>query len=110
MNFITKESIYFLIQESEKYDYEFFGLRVIETDENLDGEILPASHVWVDGECTEELLDGTCAIELSENAATLLSKYFGNTIVLLGANQCYYGEDEGELVLRDAIVLHQMSR
>ena len=47
------------------YDYGYIGVRVQE-DEFVLGEILDNSFVWVDGEMTDEELNGTCAVKIDD--------------------------------------------
>ena len=85
------------------YDYEVIGIRVQEESFEL-GSINHLSHVWVDGEDTGDELDGICAqdvrtIERYDNG------YFGNHIAIIAGNSYSYGEDAGEVVVEDAIVV-----
>ena len=86
----------------EKYNYEFLGIRVQEA-EFVDGQILDNSFVWVDGEPTDEELDGTCALTLDD--ADLIQDYFGEHVAIIGGWFGEYGQDEGEIIIRDAKVL-----
>lgn len=49
----------------DKYDFGYIGVRVQEDPFTL-GETLDNSFVWVDGEMTDEELDGTCAVKIDE--------------------------------------------
>ena len=91
------------IEEIENtYDYGYIGIRVSE-NEFTKGEILDNSFVWIDGEMTEEELDGTCAIMLKD--ANLANSYFGDHVAIIGSDSMEYGQDLGEIILRDAEVL-----
>ena len=86
----------------ENSDYEYIGVRVQE-GEFAEGEILDPSFVWVDGEMTDEELDGACAVRLED--VELASRYFGDHVAIIGSNSMEYGQDLGEIILRDAEVL-----
>lgn len=91
------------IEEIEDaYDYGYIGIRVSE-NEFTEGEILDNSFVWIDGQMTDEELDGTCAIMLKD--ANLASSYFGDHVAIIGSDSMEYGQDLGEIILRDAEVL-----
>ena len=86
--------------------YAAVGVRVVDADQApADGEVLEPSYVWVDGERTDEQLDGTCALS-TRAAAALARKYAGRVVVVVGSEQSpMWGEDEGEMILRDAVAL-----
>lgn len=90
----------------DMYDYGYIGIRVSEKAFSK-GEILDNSFVWVDGEITDEELDGTCAIMLSD--AELANSYFGDHVAIIGSDSMSYGQDLGEIILRDAEVLEVVS-
>lgn len=86
----------------ENAEYEYIGVRVQE-EEFTNGEILDNSFIWIDGEMTDEELDGTCAVNIDD--ARLANNYFGDRVAIIGSNSMEYGEDLGEIILRDAEVL-----
>ena len=86
----------------DAYDYGYIGIRVSD-NEFAKGEILDNSFVWVDGEVTDEELDGTCAIMLKD--AKLANAYHGSHVAIIGSDSMEYGQDLGEIILRDAEVL-----
>lgn len=91
------------IEEIEDaYDYGYIGIRVSE-NEFTEGETLDNSFLWVDVEMTDEELDGTCAIMLKD--AKLANTYFGNHVAIIGSDSMEYGQDLGEIILRNAEVL-----
>ena len=101
------ENIINRIEEiKENSEYEYIGVRVQE-NEFVKGEILDNSFVWVDGEMTDEELDGTCAVKLED--AELASGYFGDHIAVIGSNSMEYGQDLGEIIIRDAEVLEVLA-
>ena len=90
----------------ENAEYEYIGVRVQENEFKV-GEILDNSFVWVDGEMTDEELDGTCAVKLED--AQLANGYFGNHVAIIGSDSMEYGQDLGEIILRDAEVLEVLA-
>lgn len=97
------ENIMSRIEEiRENSDYEYIGVRVQE-NEFSKGEILDNSFVWVDGEMTDEELDGTCAVKLED--VDLANGYFGDHVAIIGSDSMEYGQDLGEIILKDAEVL-----
>ena len=75
----------------DEYDFGYIGVRVQE-DAFVLGEMLNNSFAWVDGEMTEEELNGTCAVKIDE--AELAKGYFG---------------DHVEIIIRNAEVLEIIS-
>lgn len=97
------ESIMNRVEEiRENCDYEIIGVRVQE-NEFTEGEILDNSFVWIDGEMTDEELDGTCAVKLED--AELAKGYFGEHVAIIVGESFTYGEDLGEIIIRNAEVL-----
>ena len=86
----------------DKYDFGYIGVRVQEDPFTL-GETLDNSFVWVDGEMTDEELDGTCAVKIDE--AELAKRYFGDYVAIIGGDSMEYGQDLGEIITRNAEVL-----
>ena len=90
----------------ENSEYEYIGVRVQE-NELTKGESLDNSFVWVDGEMTDEELGGTCAVKLED--AELANGYFGEHVAIIGSNSMEYGQDLGEIILKDAEVMEVLS-
>ena len=93
-----------------------YGLRRMNaSDEIKPGDWLTESRVWVDGEPTNQLLDGTSAISLLQfpptedairKAWNVLKRYEGDRVVPIGGKQSSSaGVDPGEVVVRDAQAL-----
>lgn len=87
--------------EDAGYDYMRFGIRVQEEEFRL-GTIDHKSHVWVDGEDTEEELDGISAMDINHISNI---QYFGSHVALIGCNEYESGEDAGEIIMKDASVI-----
>jgi len=98
----------------ERHDNMILALRIIH-DEHADYDIQPGeycrpSYRWEDGECTDEVLNGTSAID----ARMLLgykgapSSYYGDRVLVITGSDQVRGEDDCEVVINDAIVLEVM--
>jgi hypothetical protein len=66
------------------------------------GETLSRSYRWVDGERTDQLLDGVSTVEQGY-WARVEGDSAGDTVLVV-TGQAEYGEDVGELVIKDACV------
>ena len=96
------EEIRRIIEEQDiDFDFGFVGVRIQEQPFAL-GSIDHLSHIWVDGNDTEEELDGICAIHV--NALEAACEYYGDHVAIIAGNGASYGEDAGEIIIRDAIV------
>jgi len=98
-----------MVENKYSGEYDFIGIRVQEQRTNEIGDYMThKSSIWIEGEETEELLDGVSAVDVRE-AAHLedvdYGGYMGNVVYILGCDYATYGEDEGEIVMEDAIVL-----
>lgn len=83
------------------WDYEFVGVRVQEQEFEL-GTIEHLSHVWDNGDDTGVELDGICVCSLDRLG---VNNYFGDHVAIICGNEAEYGEDDGELIIRDAEVV-----
>lgn len=99
----------------KKYDY--YGVRHISRNLYGDdivyriGDTLPASYRWDDGESTGELLSGTSCIQIDglddvdgiRRAMDMQRMYMGIQSIIVAGDVAEYGEDRGELIIRDAV-------
>lgn len=92
----------------EECEYEYIGIRIQE-NEFTEGEILDNSYVWVDGECTDEELDGTCAINLDDAKLALVNGYYGEHVAVIAGDSQEWGQDAGEIIIREAIVIEVLA-
>ena len=93
--------------QTSNYNYDFIGIRVQEENTNNIGDtIYHKSYVWDDGNITDEELNGICAIEI-QVARKLIDYggYQGKYAYILGSDYCTKGNDVGEIIMKDAIVL-----
>ena len=99
----TKEEINKSIAavKDNDYDYNFVAIRVCPDMVEV-GQKLEASFVWVDGEITDEELEGTCGIDIESKASC---GYFGECLAIIGGYDAEYGEDAGELIVKEAEVI-----
>jgi len=92
------------------YPYPYIGVRVIGKEyDNYDseiGDIVPCSYNWSDGEQTEERLDGTSCISIDAQLPNSDYKgYLGNRIWIIGGYEMDKGQDEGEMIIKDAVII-----
>ena len=104
--------------------YADYGLRVIPPEADVvvqPGDELPPSNQWDDGTDTGEALDGTSAVRIdsdTEDAALKAIRligahgkpgpngyYYGDQVVLIKGKKSGVGEDVGEILLNDAVVV-----
>lgn len=115
-------------------DYEYYGLRMDSNNYDV-GDICDPSHEWFQDEdiseglpFVEELglwdageLDGTCVVEIKSDpssqynwdynikdiitALNTVKMYPGEDLILVGGNSSSIGFDNGEIIIRDAVVL-----
>ena len=83
------------------WDYEFVGVRVQEQEFEI-GTIEHLSHVWDNGDDTGVELDGICVCKLDRLG---VNQYFGDHVAIICGNEAEYGEDDGEIIIRDAEVV-----
>jgi hypothetical protein len=102
-----------LRQALSEYDYAWFGLRVLNALPR-DGSKLEPSRRWDDNEVTGDELSGTSAIRVDDREGSIaqalkdIEPYPGKYVVLLGSDdEAGSGEDAGEILLKDPIVLER---
>jgi hypothetical protein len=88
----------------------YFGLRRTERPLVV-GSVLDPSRVWIDGEPTDEYLDGTSVVYVASagviaDALSKIEQYYGDHIALVGAaRERGWGEDANERILVDPVVM-----
>ena len=92
------------IAEELHYDYAKVGIRVQEVPFEL-GEMSHRSHVCVDGEETEDELDGVCAQDV-KTLGRYQNQYYGNHVAIVVGNISIHiprgGDDKHAVInLRD---------
>ena len=110
---MTKAEMLKIIEEvKETCEYEYIGIRTQEEPFEMGG-IDHVSSVWVDGEETDETLDGISCTNVDSPAiaahcdeiSLANGNYYGDHIAIIASDDAEYGEDAGELILRDAVVI-----
>ena len=114
------------IIENDDDCFAFYGIRAT-TEEHSAGEELSNSFVWIDGEKTEEELDGISTMgikDLTEEAviraikclgrdaceyfgvkANVFHSYVGQNFVLIKGDSATAGDDNGEWVIKNPVVV-----
>ncbi|MCD8367844.1 MAG: hypothetical protein LUC48_07460 [Clostridiales bacterium] len=85
----------------ETFDYTVFGIRVQDVPFEM-GEMTHVSHVWDDGDDTGEELNGVCVTRIEDAKR---NHYYGDHVALIGGTAWEYGEDDGEVIISDPVVL-----
>ena len=99
------------LAESLYEEYELIGIRIQDVPFEL-GEMSHVSHIWDDGRDTGEELDGICAINIMDkynNWTERINHYLGEHMAIICGNIGYSGEDLGEIVIEDPIVIEIIS-
>jgi len=98
------------IEAAKANDYDRIGLRVHWSDDGLaPGVAVPASRRWDDGVPTDEMLNGTSAIDAADpRALRLIDCYVGDRISVIAGFNASHGEDDCEIVIRDAVCVATM--
>ncbi len=104
---ITMDMIDKINAAKKEYGWDAVGVRIQDIPFNL-GKIEHASHMWVNGEETDEELLGICAITAGDISAIVnyAPLYYGDHIAVLIGNKIGYGEDPGEIILSNAEVVY----
>jgi len=89
---------------AEAWGYPCVGLRVVSNNTIQRGDTLPPSYRWVDGEPTDELLDGTSAVDI-KSRGSIPCDYRGTRVLVVGGTDVGSGEDVGEVLVEHAVVL-----
>ena len=94
------------LKNEYSWDYEQVCIRVQDIPFEL-GEMDHQSSVWVDDNETDEYLDGVCtlSVEYAQNA----DFYFGAHLAIVAGNEYSYGQDPGEVIICDPVVLEILS-
>ncbi len=90
--------------------YNYIGVRVQDRPEKVGTKLTHVSHVWEDGEETEEEMRGVSAINADTDPTslsrfTLDTVYRGGYVLILGGEIEEFGQDEGEIVMERPVVL-----
>lgn len=94
------------VAEEIFFDYEVVGIRVQEQPFEL-GEMAHVSHIWNDGEDTGAELNGVCAVKIDQ--VQFDHQYFGDHVAIIAGNKYEYGEDPGEIIIENAVVVEVLA-
>lgn len=98
---------------ADKYSdrYQYVGVRTQEEPFEL-GEIDHVSSVWDDGDETDEKLNGvsttnihSSALRMHTDSDPLYGFYFGDHKAIIAGDFAEYGEDPGEIIISDPVVV-----
>lgn len=90
--------------EELQWDYGMVAIRTQDEPFEL-GAIDHFSHIWEDGDDTGEELDGVCGTTANGVEKHINGYYFGNHVAIIAGNSYEYGEDEDEVIIKDAVVV-----
>ena len=101
-----------ILDRAEKYadNYEVVAIRTQEQPFEL-GSILHCSKVWIDGDETDEEIDGISATSITSSAVKKHSDdhgfdyYYGHYTAIVCGNDYERGEDIGEVIIKGAVVV-----
>lgn len=105
---LTKEQRDRIAAVAEEYDFDYACIAVRKQEEPFAlGEIDHVSHIWDNGEDTGEELNGLCGIKVNalDDSARYNGYYFGRHIAVIAGNSYEYGEDAGEVIISDPVVI-----
>ncbi len=87
-------------------DYNCVGIRYQDKPAKVGSKINHRSHSWDCGTDTGEKLRGVSAINVDAiDQGVKVYKYSGDYKLTLGSYESDYGEDPGEIIMIDAVVL-----
>lgn len=98
-----------MIQQAEEIaadaGYAAAGVRVQDVPFAI-GPMSHKSHVWDDGDDTGEELPGVCAMRWDRiREAQQNGYYFGDYAAVIAGDSYEYGEDSGEIIIHDPVVI-----
>jgi len=96
----------------DEHDYQLFGLRV-DDRKPAEGEEMPESHIYEDGEKTDELVGGVSTLAVGHGvpvarALAGMHDYIAlgrGWITLVGGDAGHRGVDDGEAVIHGGVAL-----
>ena len=103
------------IAEKYKGEYEYIGVRTQEEAFKL-GALDHCSSVWDDGNETEGMLNGISvtnvhsdALKMHTGEDPMFRSYFGEHKAIICGNSAESGDDEGELIIADPVVVEVLA-
>lgn len=112
-DFASSDFLAALEEACEEYGWSSVGVRIQEEDHPFRvGPIDHVSHVWVDGDETDEDLPGVCCLYAAADYIPTLVRnapaYFwpGRHVAIITGDVVEFGEDPGEVIMSNAEVVH----
>ena len=98
------------IIEELRMEHEYIGIR-IQYEPFCIGPIDHESTAWEDGYETDRKLGGICAVHVDERNAVArymeaVDHYFGTHAAILVSDCIEYGDDDNEIIMKDAEVAY----
>lgn len=100
--------------ETHKNKYCYYGIRYHYNKKLEIGEMCDDSNIWLDGEATKDEWDGTCALDIMSmvdaeytideiiNSVSQYS-YDEGEIIIIAGDSMEHGNDDNEIIIRDAV-------
>lgn len=92
----------------ENEEFEFYGIRKDDAEYSV-GDTCENSHSWRSDGTDNGELDGTCAIGVKagtiESVIAQSKEYYGSHLYLIASDRKEMGEDQGEYIMSDAVVI-----
>jgi len=109
--FAGDESGALKLYQGSPQDFEYLGYRTVDAGHDP----VASSRIWVDGDPTDDFLPGVSVTDVNAKTAKKMHKleegdsphgyYLGDEVYLIGGNIADRGEDYGELVIRDPVIV-----
>lgn len=95
-------------------DYPYIAVRSQDVPFTAGETIDHLSSIWIDGDETDDTLDGVSATKIDrmylyDGDHFQYGYYYGDYVAILGSDNAEYGEDDGELIMIDPVVLAVIS-
>lgn len=101
-------------EESYNNEYSYYGVRYHHNNNTIIDKSVSESYEWVDGDITDEMLNGTCALDIRDmidNDYTIDEiiesveeySYENGEIIIIAGNNMEYGNDKYEIIIHDAV-------
>jgi len=101
-------------EENSKNEYNYYGIRYHYNKDVKIGDYTNNSNIWIDGDATDDFLNGVCTLDIREMVENDYSveeifeaaneySYEGGEVIVLAGNQAENGNDEMELIINNAV-------
>lgn len=100
------------MEEKEMTNYDVYAIR-FDNREFEEGQEVPNSFHWEDGQITNEELDGVCGLyieNIEEAEKHLNASYEGKHVYIIGGNWGYeWGQDDNEIIISGAEIVAKIN-